>query len=153
MGMTIRAAGAVLWREHDGRDEVGLVHRPKYDDWSLPKGKLDDGETDLEAAVREVTEETGHDVEVGPGLGEIRYCIDRDGVLVEKTVCYWAMRATDGAFHGGQEVDELRWCAPDDALAAVTYEQDREVLRRFLERQGDSGTPAGPAALAWHPGS
>lgn len=134
MGPTIRAAGAVLWREADGDGEVAVIHRPKHDDWTLPKGKLDGDETDLEAACREVQEETGCVVEVGPGLGEIRYRVA--GGATEKVVTYWAMRSLDCDFVAGSEVDQLRWLPPAEAMAAVTYERDREVLRRFTELGG-----------------
>ena len=143
MGEVIRAAGAVLWREGPEGAEVAVVHRPKYDDWSLPKGKLDAGETDLEAAVREVREETGHDAVPGIGLGEIRYPVASPDGPGDKVVVYWAMRSTDGTFTPTAEIDALRWVPIAAAEAALTYERDRDVVRRFAERRqaGGDGAP------------
>lgn len=129
----VRAAGGVLWRPgRDGDVEVALVHRPKYDDWTLPKGKLDAGEGWLDAAVREVAEETGHSVEVGDALGDITYRVAGG----DKRVRYWAMRAAGGAFTPTSEVDALRWLPASQARWALTYDRDREVLNRFVTRDG-----------------
>jgi 8-oxo-(d)GTP phosphatase len=130
-GADVRAAGVVLWRGEASGPVVALVHRPRYDDWSLPKGKLDPGETEREAARREAVEETGHRGELGASLGEIRYQVPGDGGLEEKVVTYWEMRAGDGRFRPGPEVDRLRWLGLEDAIAAVSYEGDREILHRF----------------------
>src|SRR5690606_14424334 len=110
-----------------GRVEVALVHRPKYDDWTLPKGKLDPGETFEAGALREVWEETGHHGELGPPVGEVTYL--RRGR--EKVVRYWAMRAVRGAFVPGVEVDRLEWVTPEAARARLTYDRDRAVIDRF----------------------
>src|SRR5580698_4828001 len=101
----IEAAGGLLWRPvHGGAGlEVALVHRPKYDDWSIPKGKLNAGEHPIIAALREVWEETGHVGVLGRPLGEIRYL--KDGS--PKRVRYWAMRLGDGHFSPSSEVDQL----------------------------------------------
>jgi 8-oxo-dGTP pyrophosphatase MutT (NUDIX family) len=125
---TIHAAGGVLWRDDDDAARCAVIHRPKYDDWTLPKGKLDPGETHEQAAVREVHEETGWRAEVGVGLGEINYIHNGR----PKIVLYWAMQAVDGRFEPNDEVDELRWMVPDLARALLTYDRDREVLDRFL---------------------
>jgi 8-oxo-dGTP pyrophosphatase MutT (NUDIX family) len=126
----VRAAGCVVWRHgHDGEVEVLVVHRPRYDDWSLPKGKLDPGESDLACAVREVREETGLTGEVGPELPSTRY---RDHHGRSKLVRYWALRATGGSFAPNDEVDEVRWSAPVDAGRLLTYEHDRGVLEAFV---------------------
>jgi 8-oxo-dGTP diphosphatase len=124
----IEAAGGVLWRTAaaDGR-VYAIVHRPKYDDWTLPKGKLDPGETHEQAAVREVEEETGWAADLGDDLGDIDY--EHDGR--PKGVRYWAMRARSGGFTPTAEVDELRWLPLDAARELLTYERDREVLDRF----------------------
>lgn len=126
-----RAAGGVVWRPAAGGVEIVLVHRPRHADWSLPKGKLDDGETWLDAAVREVAEETGLAVEVGEPLGDVTYEVERHGVARTKVVRYWALRATGGAFVPNDEVDELRWVSLDAATEQVSYDLDRDVVDRF----------------------
>jgi 8-oxo-dGTP pyrophosphatase MutT (NUDIX family) len=120
----------VVWRPRpDGRPEVILVHRPKYDDWSLPKGKLHAGEDDAAAALREVEEETGLRCVLGQELPASRYH-DRFGR--PKTVRYWAMTPEPGSsapFVPNDEVDEVRWLTPDEAEPLLSYDRDREVLR------------------------
>ena len=124
----ILAAGAVLWRRtEDGGVEIALVHRPRYDDWSLPKGKADRGETPPFTAVREVAEETGFAARLGGGLGEVHYAV----LEGPKTVRYWAAQARGGAFTPNDECDELRWCTPDEATALLSYRRDLDVLARF----------------------
>ena len=119
------AAGGAVWRTGtDGTLETALVHRPKYDDWSLPKGKLDAGEHPLTAAVREVGEETGLSVSVGRRSVQTRYTA-RQG---PKRVDYWVMRAVGGEFTPNDEVDELRWLPVPQAAALVTHDHDRAVL-------------------------
>lgn len=127
---TVRAAGAVLWRALEPEKiEVALVHRPRYDDWTLPKGKIEPNEHDLAAAYREVWEETGVKAIFGPELGEIEY--DAEGI--EKTVRFWSARANEYTqrIEDG-EVDEVRWLTPADARALLTYELDQRVLNSFL---------------------
>ena len=108
----IQAAGGVVWRvgegENGGQMEVAIIHRPRYDDWSLPKGKLAPGESHIEGAVREVLEETGFRVQPGRTLGEVRYLKESGGGAREKVVHYWAMRAISGGFSPNREVDRLR---------------------------------------------
>ncbi len=133
MGEIIRAAGALLWRDGPTGTEIAMVHRPKYDDWSLPKGKLDAGETEFEAAVREVAEETGYVADPGPGLGEVRYQVQAQRGPADKVVVYWAMYAREGAFTPTAEIDDLRWVSPDEASTSLTYARDREVVERFIE--------------------
>ncbi len=137
IGPSIRAAGGVVWRRVDGVDgesgvEVAVIHRPRYDDWSLPKGKVSARESDLEGAVREVLEETGFHVRVGRGLGETRY-VKSDGSsgLRQKVVRWWAMQAEAGIFSATREVDELRWLSLAEAADQLTRDTDREVLERF----------------------
>ena len=120
----IQAAGAVLWRPAPDGIEIAVVHRPKYDDWSLPKGKLDAGEHALMAAVRETTEETGLSVVAGRRSVQTSYPIPEG----TKRVDYWLMRAIGGDFEPNDEVDELRWLSAADAEALVSHAQDRTVL-------------------------
>jgi 8-oxo-dGTP pyrophosphatase MutT (NUDIX family) len=124
----IEAAGGVVWRRSpEGRLEVLLVHRPHYDDWSLPKGKLDPGETAEEAAVREVHEEAGVGCRLGIELEQVRY-LDRKGR--PKRVRYWAMEPLQEApFAPNDEVDEVRWLPVDDAIGLLSYERDTGFLR------------------------
>jgi len=130
----IEAAGAVLWRDgEDGAPQVAVIFRSRHADWTLPKGKLERGEEALDAAVREVAEETGYSAEPGPQLGATRYRTNRSGRPQDKLVRYWAMRATGGAFMPNAEVDELRWLAPTAARALLTYDRDREVIDMFLK--------------------
>jgi 8-oxo-(d)GTP phosphatase len=131
---TIVAAGAVLWRPdsaRDGRVEICLVHRPKYDDWSLPKGKLDDGEHLLACAVREVEEETGHRVILGRPLPTQHYEVDG----VPKTVRYWAARADDDApqWKGTKEIDGVEFLPAGEAIHRLTYSRDVDVVTALLD--------------------
>ena len=111
--------------------EVAVVHRPRYDDWSLPKGKLAPGEPEVEGAVREVLEETGYRARIGRPLGETRYPRLVAGVMRPKIVRWWAMEADTGAFAPNDEIDELRWLPLDRARDLLSRETDREVLERF----------------------
>jgi 8-oxo-dGTP diphosphatase len=121
----IPAGGGVVWRTgDDGTLETAVIHRPRYDDWSLPKGKLDAGEHVLQAAVREVAEETGLTAVVGRRSLTTRYPIP-EGL---KTVDYWLMRAVGGEFEPNHEVDELRWLPVDAASALLSHEHDRAVV-------------------------
>jgi 8-oxo-dGTP diphosphatase len=124
-GGLVRAAGGALWRPADGGGlETALVHRPKYDDWSLPKGKPDEGEHLLETAVREVAEETGLDVVVGRRSVRTEYEVPEG----PKRVDYWLMRVVGGEFEPNDEVDELRWLPVEEARALVSHAHDRAVL-------------------------
>ena len=132
----VHAAGAVLWREHAGRTEVAIVHRPRYDDWSLPKGKVDPGEAHPVTAVREIREETGFHSRLGRRLAVISYPVE-DTV---KRVVYWAAGAHAGEFLANEEVDELLWLAPEEAMNRLQYPHDRKVLRRFTKVPADTQT-------------
>jgi 8-oxo-dGTP diphosphatase len=128
----VRAAGGVVLKGEDVDDlRVALIHRPRYDDWTLPKGKLLPEEGELEAAIREVEEETGFQCAVGDEIGVSRYT-DRKGR--EKEVRYWIMRPVEGRFRPSREVDELRWVSPTDAVELLTYDRDRSLLEGFTSR-------------------
>ena len=147
---TVRAAGGIVWRDRDaaglrGRDvEVLLVHRPKYDDWTLPKGKLLPGEDEPAGALREVEEETGLACELGRIVGRVAY---RDRFDRPKTVEYFEMAPRGGTFVPGDEVDQVRWLPLAEAATALTYPHDRGLLERFvgpgvplyLIRHGEAG--------------
>jgi 8-oxo-dGTP diphosphatase len=123
----VEAAGGLVWRRRDGVLETVLVHRPRYDDWSLPKGKLDAGESFEDAALREVEEETGLRCELGDFLGETTY---RDNKDREKLVRFWTMEAGEGDFSPDDEVDELRWVPLAEAAALLSYDFDRELAAK-----------------------
>lgn len=130
---TVRAAGAVLWRTGPGGVEVAVAHRPRYDDWSLPKGKLDPGETVPGAAVREVAEETGFSCVLGQPLSHCHYQVrGESGTLADKTVTYFSARALDGAFQPNEEVDALRWLSPAAARDLLDYAGEIEALDQFV---------------------
>ncbi|MFJ7078001.1 NUDIX hydrolase [Streptomyces sp. NPDC098781] len=129
--LTVHAAGCVLWRRSpvDGQLEICLVHRPKYDDWSHPKGKLKRGEAPLAGALREVAEETGHAAEPGAELPTMRYIAnDRP-----KEVRYWAAEAGAGSFMPNDEVDRLLWLSPTAARNRLTQPRDRTLVDALLE--------------------
>jgi 8-oxo-dGTP diphosphatase len=122
MPAEIQAAGGVVVR-NDGR--VAVVHRPRYDDWTLPKGKLDPGESFEQAALREVCEETGLRARLVRELPAARYSVRER----PKVVRYWLMSVqVDPGFEPNDEVDQLRWLSPADAAALLTYDRDKEVL-------------------------
>jgi 8-oxo-dGTP diphosphatase len=121
----VKAAGGVVWRRGPSGVEVAVVHRPKYDDWSLPKGKLDPGESWEEAALREVEEEIGLRCDLGRELPSISYTDDKGR---DKVVRYWMMQPRDGEFVPNREVDEVRWLVPSAAAELLTYEFDRDLV-------------------------
>jgi 8-oxo-dGTP pyrophosphatase MutT (NUDIX family) len=140
----IRAAGGVVWRkvDKDTADpgiEVAVIHRPRYDDWTLPKGKLAPNESELEGAVREVAEETGLRVAVGRPLGVVRYMKSTGNTLRPKVVRYWSMRVEGGSFFPNREVDELRWVSLAQAHELLTHAHDRELLERFVRGPAATG--------------
>lgn len=120
------AAGGVVVRNGGAGPEVLVVHRPRYDDWSFPKGKQDPGETDEQTALREVAEETGLTCRLGPYLGAVHY---HDHKRRAKVVHYWRMAVADAQPHPpDDEVDELRWCPPTEAATLLSYDHDRALL-------------------------
>jgi 8-oxo-dGTP pyrophosphatase MutT (NUDIX family) len=166
-GLLIRAAGGVLWRPAAGGPlgpvdgvEIAIVHRQRYDDWSLPKGKLHEGEHPLLAGVREVEEETGIRPVAGRRLPEQEYRLGPD----RKTVDYWEMSVPAGElpeFAANDEVDVVRWVRPADAATWLSYDRDRDLVRAFATvpratafvllvrhaKAGDRSAWSGPDAL------
>ncbi|MDN5931889.1 MAG: NUDIX hydrolase [Pseudonocardia sp.] len=138
----ILAAGAVLWRRTNTDVEIALVHRPRYDDWSFPKGKLDRGESMSHAAVREIAEETGVTARLGARLTDVHYTVPEG----PKTVRYWAAEARGGTFAPNAETDELRWCPAGHAATLLSYRHDIDVLARFVE----TGVPDSVVLLVRH---
>jgi len=133
----IIAAGGVVWRHNiDGDVEILLVHRPRYDDWTLPKGKLEDGEALIACAYRELLEETGLSIKLGPYIGSVEYFVP-DGL---KQVAYWSasLVGDNSAFHPNEEVDEVQWLTIDSALEKATRDSDRTIIERFRETPYDT---------------
>jgi 8-oxo-dGTP pyrophosphatase MutT (NUDIX family) len=130
--MPVRAAGGVVLRKEPSGVVLIVVHRPRYDDWSLPKGKLLPGESHRDAALREVEEETGLGCELGEELPEVSYV---DSLGRPKVVRYWTMRpVAEGAFRPTPEVDEVRWVSLHEASDLLTYPHDRELVRHVMAR-------------------
>ena len=138
----VRAAGGIVLRGEGPDRSVALVHRPRYNDWSFPKGKLDADEDEATAALREVEEETGLRCRLGPSVGAVTY---RDPRGRAKVVRYFRMDADGGRFTPNQEVDELRWVPIEDAAGLLSYAHDRSVLRQFL-----AGLPASALYVVRH---
>jgi len=126
----IVAAGGVVWRRDlDDEVEVLLVHRPRYDDWSLPKGKLEEGEALISCAYREVLEETGLSIKLGPYVGSVEYFVP-DGL---KHVAYWSASLIEdnSSFHPNDEVDRIIWLDLESAVLMATRDSDKSILERF----------------------
>jgi 8-oxo-dGTP diphosphatase len=122
----IRAAGGVVCRNtRSGKTEIAVIHRPQYDDWTLPKGKIEQDESAEDCALREVREETGLRCELVRPLGCTAY-VDRRGR--DKVACYWVMGVLGGKFRPGIEVDKLQWLSVDNAIKRLTYGRDRTLL-------------------------
>jgi 8-oxo-dGTP diphosphatase len=132
----ITAAGGVVVREDGDGARIAVIHRPKYMDWSLPKGKLEPGEEWLEAALREVEEEIGMTCEASDELPSISY---RDRKGRTKKVRYWLMRPLKGRFKPHGEVDEVRWLSLEEASELLTYEHDKELVSIAIRRPGIRG--------------
>jgi len=137
MSAAVVAAGGVIWRRNAAKQvEVGLVHRPRYDDWSLPKGKVEPGEALISCAHREILEETGLVTQIGPFLDAIEYFVP-DGL---KQVTYWAARVIGEVppFTPNEEVDMMEWLTIEEAEVRLTRESDREILQKFVNSPFDS---------------
>ena len=131
MSEVISAAGAVIWRKHkDNFTEVAIIHRPKPDDWSFPKGKLELGESLIACAYREVFEETNLQTEFGPLLGQVEY-FTPEGL---KKVTYWSAKVVgEKPFRANTEVDQLKWIPITKVMDNLTNESDKEIFDRFVK--------------------
>ena len=131
MSEAISAAGAVVWRKHkDNFTEVAIIHRPKYDDWSFPKGKIEVGESLIACAHREVLEETNLQTEFGPHLGQVEY-FTPDGL---KKVTYWSAKViSEKPFRANTEVDQLKWIPITKVIEVLTNETDKEIFDKFVK--------------------
>ncbi|MEN2740345.1 NUDIX domain-containing protein [Microbacterium sp. X-17] len=148
----VHAAGGVLWRLVDGRLRILLIHRTQYRDVTLPKGKVEPGETLVETAVRELEEETGIRVELGVPLGVSRYHLPS---MREKVVQYWAAKATDEAiqqssFVPNKEIAAVEWVSPKRALSCLSYPVDVDIVRRFLRYADDGVLDTFPLVVLRH---
>lgn len=151
MPTTIPAAGTLPWRVRDHDLEVALVHRPRYDDWSWAKGKLDPGEEWAPAAVRETHEETGLQVRLGVPLPEARYTLlDKDGRPGDKVVRYWAATVTGGDGRLVNEIDDVAWLDPRTAHDRLDYARDREQLRALVRHHQAGMLDTWPLVLVRH---
>jgi len=136
LSKTIIAAGAVVWRKNKvGEIEVVVIHRPKYDDWSFPKGKADIGEAVIACAHREVLEESNLDTQFGPYLGEVEY----ETIDGPKIVYFWSAKTiTEYPFTPNSEVDKLEWHSIKNAKKILTLDSDREILSKFSKLEVDT---------------
>lgn len=135
MSATIQAAGAIVWRKNKGKTEVAIIHRPKYNDWSFPKGKLEIGESLIACAHREVFEETNIQTEFGPFLGDVDYQTP-DG---KKQVSFWAAKAiNENNFTPNSEVDQLEWVEVKKVKELLTLETDKKILTQFTKLDFDT---------------
>lgn len=145
--VAVVAAGALCWRKEHGKLEVLLIHRPRYKDWSWPKGKIDPGETTPECAVREVHEEIGIRVQLGIPLPSIEYQV-ASGL---KVVHYWASHAAGmEAKPDGKEVDKFQWCSPERAHQLLTNPSDREPLEALVEAFREDNLATWPLVVVRH---
>jgi phosphohistidine phosphatase SixA/8-oxo-dGTP pyrophosphatase MutT (NUDIX family) len=136
MSSQILAAGAVLWRKSEKKKiEVLIIHRPKYDDWTFPKGKAEVGEPLIACAYREVLEETNIETAFGPYLGEVEY-LTNDG---KKKVSFWSAKVIkEKEFNPNAEVDQLKWVEVTKVKELLTLDTDRKILEQFLQIEPDT---------------
>lgn len=140
------AAGGVLWRPTRRGPEVALIHRPRYDDWTLPKGHVEPGEHLVVGGLREIVEETGFTARLVREVTRVTYEVPRrprhgpGGESAHKRVHYWSALALGGEFTPNEESDALRWRSIDDAAATLTYALDRRVLLRYAAQPTSANT-------------
>ena len=135
MSATIQAAGAVVWRKNKDKTEIAIIHRPKYDDWSFPKGKAEIGESLIACAHREVLEETNIQTEFGAFLGDVEY-LTPDG---KKRVSFWAAKAINQIdFNPNSEVDQLSWVNVKKVKELLTLDTDKKILAQFVKLDFDT---------------
>lgn len=136
----IQAAGGLLWRQSPRGRELAVIHRARYGDWTLPKGKLQPGERWQDAAIREVREETGYQAELTSFAGSVSYTVRG----VPKVVLFWHMATSgDSAFRPSEEVAELHWLASEDALQRLDYPGEKAVVRDSLSAGPEDGPGGG----------
>lgn len=139
---TIEAAGGLLWRESSRGRELLVIHRARYDDWTLPKGKLQPGERWQEAAVREVAEETGYQARVVGAAGSVRYTVRG----VPKVVRFWHMAPVGASeFRPSEEVAGIGWLVVGEAIRKLTYPKERDLVQRAIKEESGHGKHAGRA--------
>jgi ADP-ribose pyrophosphatase YjhB (NUDIX family) len=125
----IQAAGGLIWRNTAEGKELAIIHRPQKDDWTLPKGKLKPGESWKQAALRDVREETGCEVEITDFAG----CVSYIPKIIPKIVLYWDMKLVGEChFQANKEVDQLRWLKIDEALTLLDYQDERELILKIV---------------------
>ncbi|CAM3813732.1 MULTISPECIES: NUDIX hydrolase [Tsukamurella] len=142
----VHAAGGVLWRPGPAGPEVALVHRPRYDDWSLPKGHVEADEHPVVGGLREVVEETGFRARFVRAVGKVAYDVPRrkrhggSGATARKRVVYWSALAGTGEFVPNEETDELRWVSVKEGGKLLTYSMDQRILREFGKQPSSTAT-------------
>ena len=136
MSLTILAAGAVVWRKSKkNKIEVVIIHRPKYDDWTFPKGKAEISEPLISCAYREVLEETNIETAFGPYLGEVEY-LTNDG---KKKVSFWSAKAIkETVFKQNSEVDQIKWVEVMKVMVLLTLDADKKILEKFIKIEPDT---------------
>lgn len=132
----VEAAGGVLWKETSSGRKLAIIHRQRYDDWSLPKGVREQGERWEETALREVLEETGFRAILGNFIGSASYLINQH--CTPKVVLFWHMHAKNECrFKPNAEVDRLKWVSPKKALKILNYEDERTIITKAINQAQD----------------
>jgi len=127
----VEAAGGILWKETSSGKKIAIIHRERYDDWTLPKGKREPGESWQDTALREVWEETGCQAILGDFIGSTSYTIN--GHSTPKVVLFWQMTIRKNCeFSPNDEVDQIKWLSPKKAIKQLTYKDERTILRKAI---------------------